>query len=1021
MQQVSQLKSVETHHAVGVQNTQTTINSIEPITKQAHIQITSLAMKSAISLSDQLLQKINSLDFEEFTSMPMLAETQGKEYEPIHLNSDEKYPSNHAFSIDYWSNISSFSPKEKEEKIKIFMGTCLSQFKNKMTDQEAKQSFSEKGAFKKYVLSMKEHNHFPFFITLCAQYYTLLSHCKNHDLTLKMLTQFPPRASDMNCIDGTIARLLSAISELNWGMGRGSPFDHFVQQGIEKHFNKIFTEYKLYQHVYAGHQVHLKPYLHYVLGVPREKIIKNDHNFNTPRSDLTAEAVHAFISSLQTTVSKVIIENLKEEISEFSRLISKKDFSSNGLQEIRNSKLIKLIKSIENSFDVDGYMKFKTDENGEESCTNFEWNEVDLYADILKMITQNKNKEIKKEKISFEYQDAFKLKHREKIVSALMSDNIENFESAIHLLFVLSQRYKGASPIEFFNLLLLAGSRLGNLKTFDRSRVEDKCQAFVTQLKNKCTSNTELEFLSEKIDSIQDRLDVYLRNDPDKAQNIHPYILLLNNELDTSDPSYLNEVVNTLISGYASAETFRFIIGNDIDKINIKNLSNLIAYSPDRKEILKFFHSIINEDKLISLLEKSIKIKDDQMMRDIFNVFNIKYSIWGKKKFIASGVFGKIFYFSIKNKQFEFINNFLISQKNSIILFNNRYLFSLVIKSIQSGDISIFNKIIRSISKEQFFKNDKLWIDRTCDVVNSGKKEAIELLAQKYFDSNIKEMLFSIKKSNNITHSRAISNAIFSSCLQNSTEILDVLLQNGCSVQDIIKLISCRFHPSIFFDLDSTNLFNRYPRPEIESGVNRILTKRDDIVMWLIDHGCPLSKFQKQIVNDEESQGYSFIHRCAQKLEFNLLAKMLISTKKFNHFMKASTPGGKDVLFLAARAGSRCLSARDFIQAALDHPTRSQTLNQPDKRGWTPLHEAVSKGDVTLLELLLDDSYLKLSDIEAKTKGLFLRYTPILSAHNALKKETNIENQRKIEQCMTMLENKKRQLINNNFNLRLTI
>ena len=137
--------------------------------------------------------------------------------------------------------------------------------------------------------------------------------------------------------------------------------------------------------------------------------------------------------------------------------------------------------------------------------------------------------------------------------------------------------------------------------------------------------------------------------------------------------------------------------------------------------------------------------------------------------------------------------------------------------------------------------------------------------------------------------------------------------------------------------------------------------------------------------------------------------------------MKSSTPGGKDVLFLAARAGSQCLSARDFIQAALNHPTRAQTLNQPDKRGWTPLHEAASKGDVTILEILLSDSHLKLNDIEAKTKGLFLRYTPISAAKKSIRKETNIENQQKIEQCMAMLENKKQQLINKNLNLILPI
>ena len=245
-----------------------------------------------------------------------MVQSQIKTYEEISLHQDCQYLPCHAFSIEYWNDIDYMAYEEKENKIQKFVNTCLNEFKDEMGD-ETKQSFSSQGDFTQYLLSMKDESHFSTLMKECAQHYALLSKSKSHAIKARLLVQFPPKAEDLACIPGTRTRLQSATQELKGSEGLLDPLDEMIQQGIQRQLNKILIDHKLSYHVYPGNEIHLQPYFHHVLGVSEKTVKEKDQFFSLPQSEITAESVHDFLSTLETTVSKTIIDILKKKLMNF--------------------------------------------------------------------------------------------------------------------------------------------------------------------------------------------------------------------------------------------------------------------------------------------------------------------------------------------------------------------------------------------------------------------------------------------------------------------------------------------------------------------------------------------------------------------------------------------------------------------------------------------------------------------------------------------------------------------------------
>lgn len=308
-----------------------------------------------------------------------------------------------------------------------------------------------------------------------------------------------------------------------------------------------------------------------------------------------------------------------------------------------------------------------------------------------------------------------------------------------------------------------------------------------------------------------------------------------------------------------------------------------------------------------------------------------------------------------------------------------------------------FNQCLLSMKDQKNFS----------DLMKVGEEGALESLAENY-ESDIKTMLFDIKTRENTESTHTISRAIEQHCLFDSTKTLEMLFQNGCTIEEILSLAAHK-NSSFIGQLIYENIFF-YSFGPINR--NQVINKRDDTIMWLMEHGCHLHHLQEIIKN----HNCSFLRICATEGNFDLLSKMLKKTEDYNEFIKPSTPGGESLIFLASRVGSYKPSLLDFIRVALRHPGRNQTLNQPNNTGWTPLHEAARNSDIDFLALLLEDDHLSVNDIEAKDQR---SYTPISIAMTVLQKESNTEKTQQIERCIEMLENKKQNLMNQNLMIQI--
>ena len=578
------------------------------------------------------------------------------------------------------------------------------------------------------------------------------------------------------------------------------------------------------------------------------------------------------------------------------------------------------------------------------------------------------------------------------------------------MLFVLGGPYKGSSPIEFFNTLL----KLPTSIDLSYNSKISQCWTLLDELKIKCQSNPEIHHLLEKIKSIKNSLECYLIDSLDQTKYIHYYILLLKNELDLSVTDNHLNLLNTFILNNASAENFRFFFGKNFNKTKVSDISNLIAYSPDRKDLLEFFIPSMTKKGIICLFEKAMNTNDHQMICDVFDSIHESNYYFNPAEF--DQIIFRLLDFCAENRNLDLLEKYLIIPYDAVHFVNNEQLFNLVKLSFESRGVIILNKLINFVPKETFFGlGNKTWLKIICDLILNSENLALEALAQSYFDSDIKTMLLNIKEAEELEDIDTVSAAIENSCLDHSTRILDILLQSGCTIDEILFLASPSDNLSFIAQLDSNSFFNDYSITTQEMK-NKIFKKRDETVMWLMDKGCPLSYFQEAI--DIANNGDSFIYRCAKKLEFDLLSKMLQKTENYNDFMRLPSQRTEHLLFVAAKAASKAkgelkVVLLNFILTALDHPSRTETLNQAHySRGLTPLHYALSRGDIDLLTILLEDQYLTLEAIGAKTIGLYAGHTAMRLAQVAIRHGVRAD----LQTCIEMLENKKQQLIMQNLN-----
>ena len=279
------------------------------------------------------------------------------------------------------------------------------------------------------------------------------------------LNDFPAHNAEFyNCVEGTSARLQQKLMQLSFKTVEENSHQNVVQQ---------YTV-ELSKSVYKGSQVHIIPFINYLMGVDKNLIARSDKYYSTPHTYISTKQAWELIRDYDKNIKLDLTDKILRIYDEFTRLdVSYQSTLPNLKAKLEYEGFGNIIEG-DKVFEL--FLKLDDD-----NPTNINLKEKDSFEKELENFISKNYQEAPFEKID----DITDRKNIDKIVNFIKSDKLEEREVGLNALRILAENFKNQNPILFLTILTKIGYEDGlkcNIKKenngYEATEISDENKAF---------------------------------------------------------------------------------------------------------------------------------------------------------------------------------------------------------------------------------------------------------------------------------------------------------------------------------------------------------------------------------------------------------------------------------------------------------------------------------------------------------------------------------------------------------------
>jgi len=764
-----------------------------------------------------------------------------------------------------------------------------------------------------YLLERVDDEKMHYLIAELTYFYQSILDLENEAVVKVAFSIFPPHhPADFQCLEGTRERLYTAISYMKdhmcepERMSLKSMLDQKISQAGESVIAHTIIKEKLRFLLHPSIEVHSKSFLSYLSGVSSHILEKKDSYYLTPLADFPASIAYDFLSNFRQNLNEYTTEYKKILIDQFENFfheVNGFDNENSSLSDLSDHFFLQYIRSLDPDFDL---MSEKYLIPKDEYYFSFTLNKEYVLFSVFSILEhQLSGGELKNESM-ISLLDAYDSNASDKIKFLILSDDLDEIISAINILYVLSERFKGNSPVRFISILLDIAPTLPDFD-YDTAHTVNE---FFSSLSGQFIFHPIYSSVKEKIEKISSRFEYYFsipREQNDQFENLISYRM----GKDYSSAGLFLEY----LKGGGSLHEFQLlntaIFNTEAKKINdLLFKSNSIikfVFHPEFKELFKKFFPYFYKESIEKIMCYTIFLNQEDQFIDLIKDDFFKASIpcldREKQAYVLHLVFKR--------------KNYLLAGKLLEVGFDPmHYMHIYADVVINSSKSYQYNNLITLAVRDSRFSLLANLIEKGIDIHEMSLSEPYSLFKMAFDLDRIDLLNFLFEHGLKIEkiNSDLRLNACHTVALNNLAHFIPVMLQQGFSVDHFMeqkgrgmtavniaakkgcievieKLLEASLPEEAFLesDIHSDSAF-----------AHLMITNNLHAIEVLLKHGFSLDKLLTHQVGHSECQTLQYL-ALRGKLEIFQFFCSQIPRDQVSHYLSQKTPEGETLVHFAVK------------------------------------------------------------------------------------------------------------------------